>query len=296
MTLDNTAWTKVRQPEGFFSVHPLPSAAELSAYYARQYYQNAESRSYQAEYSQQEVAYKKLNARLFLHAIGASSQDGFLEVGCGEGFLLEEARLADWPVTGVDFSSYGIERFHPDLRDQMLIGDAFSILDDLAGKDRRFGACVLQNVLEHVIDPRQLLSSMLKLTAPGGKLLVTVPNDYSRIQEEALKTGAIESEYWFVPPQHLHYFTIESASALARACGFSVADVFCDFPIETFLFHPGSNYVRSRDNGRAAHEARMGISLLSAEKGLDAYLALSRAYADCGIGRAFTLVLTPGAA
>jgi len=294
MATDAKSWRKIRQPEGFFSIDPLPTATELSAYYAEKYYQTGQSASYQADYAQQEIDYKRLNARLFLHAIEANAigERQFLEVGCGEGFLLEEARAMDWSITGVDFSAYGIERFHPHLMPHVAIGDAFAILDDYAAQGRRFGACVLQNVLEHVIDPRRLLISMRELL-PGGKLLVTLPNDYSAVQAKAMETGAIDQEYWFVPPQHLHYFDIDSASKLARNCGFEVTDAFCDFPIESFLFHPGSNYVRDRKNGAAAHTARMTMSLLSAEKGLDQYLALSRAYAACGIGRAFTLVLTP---
>lgn len=289
--MDAKSWNKIRQPEGFFSIDPLPTTAELNAYYAEKYYQTGQSASYQARYSQQEIDYKRLNARLFLNAIGATGGQKFLEVGCGEGFLLEEARGAGWSVTGVDFSAYGIESFHPHLLPHIAIGDAFATLDDYATQGRRFDACVLQNVLEHVIDPRRLLKRMRQLL-PGGRLLVTLPNDYSAVQAKAMETGAVDHEYWFVPPQHLHYFNIESASELAWNCGFKVVDAFCDFPIESFLFHPASNYVRNRDNGAAAHTARMTMSLLCAEKGLDRYLALSRAYAGCGIGRAFTLVLT----
>jgi 2-polyprenyl-3-methyl-5-hydroxy-6-metoxy-1,4-benzoquinol methylase len=288
------AWRKVRQPEGYISVEPLPSPEELRAFYAEQYYQQTVSASYQASYSEEELSYKRLQARVFLHAIGRGDDGApsLLDVGCGEGFLLAEAQTQGWSVKGIDFGAYAVDRFHPALAEHLELGEASEILDRFVAEKRRFEACVLQNVLEHVIDPRGLLGKMRALLAPEGKLLVTLPNDYSGVQQTALKTKLVDHEYWFVPPQHLHYFDIAAASALSRACGYDVKDVFADFPIEVFLFHPGSNYVRAREVGPAAHKARMALSLICAQAGLDSYLDLSRAYARCGIGRAFTLVLT----
>ena len=286
-------WNKVRQPEGFISVDPLPSVEELRAFYGEQYYQQSLSVSYQAAYSDQELAYKRMQARLVMHAIGGCRNRGqeFLDVGCGEGFLLAEASHQGWSVTGVDLSGHAIGKFHPDLCDNVEIDDAMTAIDHFAAEGRRFDACVLQNVLEHVAQPREMLGRLRGILAPGGKLLVTLPNDYSRVQEELLRTGMVDHEYWLAPPQHLHYFNIPAACTLARARGYTVADIFSDFPIEVFLFHPGSNYVSLRETGPLAHRARMTISLLCAEQGLDAYLALCRACAGCGIGRAFTLVL-----
>lgn len=288
-----TSWTKVRQEEGFVSVSPLPSPAELQDFYTQQYYQQSASSSYQQSYSDLELDYKRAQARLLLHAIVQSGgkPGTVLEVGCGEGFLLAEAVRQNLNVSGIDFSAHAVERFHPDLRETVEIGDAFVLLDQMMEFRRRFDACILQNVLEHVIDPRGMLDRLRQILTPGGRLLITLPNDYSRVQQVAMDTGAIETEYWFAPPQHLHYFTIASAATLATSRGFAVLDTFADFPIETYLFHPGSNYVRQRSAGPDAHTARMTMSLICAESGLDAYLALSRAYAGCGIGRAFTMVL-----
>ncbi|RDV03172.1 class I SAM-dependent methyltransferase [Undibacter mobilis] len=293
MTSITASWTKVRQEEGFVSVFPLPSLPELQAFYAQQYYQQSASASYQQAYSDLELDYKRMQARLMLHAIDQSGERAgtLLDVGCGEGFLLAEAARQNLDVSGIDFSAHAIERFHPELRKTIEIGDAFALLDNMMESGRRFDACVLQNVLEHVIDPRGLLDRLRQLLTPSGRLLITLPNDYSRVQQVAMDTGAIETEYWFSPPQHLHYFTIAAAAALAASRGLAVLDTFADFPIEAYLFHPGSNYVRQRCAGPDAHKARMIMSLICAESGMDAYLTLSRAYAGCGVGRAFTMIL-----
>lgn len=293
MMSEQTPWTTVLQPEGFRSVAPLPTRHELADFYASEYYQRSVSESYRQAYSDQQIAYKRLYARALLQAIGAPAQAGsLLDVGCGEGYLLAEAEVGGWDVAGIELSSYAIERFNPHVRDRVAVGDADGILSRFESEGRTFGACVLQNVLEHVLDPRQMLTGVRRILSPDAILLVTLPNDYSAIQRLLLRNGDVPREYWFAPPQHLHYFDIVAGTSFARSCGFSVIDVFADFPIEVFLLHPGSNYVRDRALGPAADGARMTMSLLCAQAGIDRYLDLCRAYAGCGIGRAFTLVLT----
>lgn len=286
------AWTLKAQADGYLTVDPLPTAEELRDFYAEQYYQQSKTPAYSTSYSDQELAYKGLLARLYLHALG-DGRGRFLEVGCGEGFLLAEVERAGWEVAGIDYSAWGLERFHPQLLPRVAVGDAEAILAQLGADGRRFDVCALQNVLEHVIDPRVVLDALAPLMAPGGRILVTLPNDFSAIQMAALAGGTVSKEYWVCPPQHLHYFNIDTCTSFLEGQGWQIIDAFSDFPIEYYLFHPGSNFIGAPEAGKAAHRARMTLSLLTAERGLDSYLALCRAQACCGIGRAFTLIATP---
>ena len=114
-------------------------------------------------------------------------------------------------------------------------------------------------------------------------MLVTVPNDYSRLQSLAYSTQLVASEYWIVPPQHLHYFDKPSLVGLANSSGFQIVDCFADFPIELYLFHSGSSYVADPSNGPEAHLARMKLSLAVAESAMAEYVELCRSFASCGI-------------
>jgi hypothetical protein len=58
-----------------------------------------------------------------------------------------------------------------------------------------------------------------------------------------------------------------------------------------FLFHPGSNYVLRREQGKAAHQARLTLDLLLAERGLGPYHRFCQAMSGCGIGRNVTVIL-----
>jgi hypothetical protein len=120
-----------------------------------------------------------------------------------------------------------------------------------------------------------------------------VPNDYSRLQALLHDEGCIDRDFWFTPPQHLHYFNAENLPQYCASEGCELVDAFSDFPIDYYLLHPGSNYVTNPANGPAAHRARMLHDLMIAERGLDSYLAMYRALFNVGIGRDITVILRP---
>jgi len=70
-----------------------------------------------------------------------------------------------------------------------------------------------------------------------------------------------------------------------------MVDMYSDFPIDLFLFHPGSNYIADPKNGPAAHRARVEADLMLAESGEAPYLNLCRAMARCGLGRDITVIV-----
>ncbi len=283
-----------RRPEGWYSVTPLPTPEELRVYYAEVYYQDRPSSTYQVAYDAEERAHIDLRSQQILFALADAELPGpgqrLLEIGVGEGFFLKAAQDAGFSVEGIDFSAYGVEAFNPDMAPLIRTGDAYDLLDVMIGSGSRYDAVVLQNVLEHVIDPVALLQGIAGLLQPGGAAVIKVPNDYSRLQAIALERGLIDRPFWFGPPQHLHYFTATSLRTLCESQEFEVCDLFADFPIDWFLYHPDSNYVMDSSKGKAAHRARVTLDLLMAEAGMAPYHAVSRALAAVGMGRAIAAV------
>lgn len=294
--IDPKDFRKITNPEGYISVAPLPEPEELAKFYSELYYQMPQTATYQETYPAEELAQRRLRGALLMYALerGRGRPAGgasFLEVGAGEGFVLRAAADAGFDVEGIDFSGFGLNKFHPELSAKLRTGDAFDLLDKRLAEGRPTDVCVLQNVLEHVLDPVALLRRIRGVLASDGVAAITVPNDYSRMQQKAAELGMIDGEYWFSPPQHLHYFNVASLRAFVEANGFRVVDAYGDFPIEMFLFHPGANYARTPAAGPDAHKARVALDLLLAENGLDAYYGFCRAMTACGIGRNVTVIL-----
>jgi hypothetical protein len=116
-------FTQKTMPEGYISAFPLPSEEELSKFYRDLYYQERPTSTYQNTYSEDEINHKKLRAEALIHSIlkclnkRDGSSQSFIEVGYGEGFVLQAALLRKFKVSGVDFSDFAIKSFHPNLVD-----------------------------------------------------------------------------------------------------------------------------------------------------------------------------------
>lgn len=284
---------KINKPENYISATPSPSPDELKKFYSELYYQAPQSSTYQVAYDELEINYKRLKCESLLHAIKQTGvvSGNFLDVGAGEGFLMGAAHKQGFEVTGLDFSSYGVGKFFPELLAQHVAGDVYESLAKLGSEGKRFKVCSTTNVLEHVIDPDLFLASIRKVMDPKGVLAITVPNDFSELHKLLLKHGLIVNEFWFVPPHHLHYFNTENLPQFVVNSGFEVIDAFSDFPVDLYLLHAGSNYVMDAKNGRDAHRARMHHDLMIAKGGLDKYLNYYRAMFHVGIGRDITILV-----
>ena len=287
-------YKKIRNPTGYYSASPLPDPEALTKFYAETYYQNAVSSTYSTSYDAIELAYKRLKATALVklalqHAPPAGT---FLDIGAGEGFLMKAAHDEGFEIQGADFSTFGISSFHPELVDRLAAGDVFDFLDRCISEGRKFAVCSAINILEHVIDPVRLMGQLQGIVAEKGVILLTVPNDYSRLQMHLLETGQIDREFWFAPPQHLHYFNTESLPAFCESQGFTVLDLVADFAVDLFLLDRAANYVMNPAVGKNAHQARMATDLLIIEHGYDKYLQYYRSMAAVGLGRDITVVLT----
>ena len=284
---------------GYWEVAVKPTTAELQSYYANKYYQEGKG-SYALAYGVDELAYFKakleqrwhvLNPLLFQKKQHAPKK--MLDVGCGEGYALAFFQNKGLDVRGFDFSSAGVESKNPACRDALVTGDVFDLLQKEILSGRKYDVVWLQNVLEHVLDPIDLLQSLRKLVASDGVAVVTVPNDCSIVQKAARQHGHIDSAFWVSPPDHLSYFDAGSLNAIARHANWDCVMTLGDFPVDWLLFHPGSNYVREKALGGGAHRARVQIENLIHEQPIDASVEFWAAAGKLGIGRNITAFLKP---
>lgn len=283
---------------GFWEIAKKPTSEELQKYYANKYYQEANG-SYELEYTQDELNYfkAKLEQRMAVLKECLPASNGeikrMLDVGCGEGYALAFFREQGWIVKGIDFSSAGVDSKNPACRDMLEAGDVFDLLNAEIAAGKTYDVVWLQNVLEHVIDPLNLLNSLRALVLPDGVAVVTVPNDCSITQRALLSHQHIDTAFWVAPPDHLTYFDHVSLENAAQATGWECAEILGDFPVDWFLFHPNSNYVRDKSLGKASHKARVQIENLIHEQPIEDVLRFWSATAKLGIGRDITAFLRP---
>ena len=283
---------------GFYEVIEKPSPAELSDYYARRYYQEGLT-TYQAAYPPEELEHIEGKLRLRHWVLeqlrgAAAPAPSFLDIGCGEGWALAFFNQLGWDVLGLDYSTFSVERFQPALRDRLRPGDLYEQLAALQAEGQQFDVLWLDNVLEHVPDPAELLRRCRALVRPNGVLLVEVPNDFSALQKHLLEAGHIDRPFWIALPDHLSYFGAEGLRNLAAATGWRTARLLGDQPIDLNLFNPATNYVMDRTAGKAAHQSRLEQdNFLLRTAPLPAVAAYYEALAGVGLGRSLVAFLQP---
>ena len=291
-------YTKKTSQYGYVSADPLPSDQDLTDHYSSKYYNAPSTSTYQTGYTEDELRQKKLRANLTVHSLlktcgAAVSGKVLFEVGYGEGFVLDAAKQAGMDIAGVDFTDAGLIRMNKHLAPHVAVENAYTHLDSLIEQNQKFDFCVIQNVLEHVIDPQKMLSSLKQILKPDGILLINVPNDYSRLQKMAIDKGFIDREFWFGPVEHLHYFNTENLPPYVESLGFDILDIYGDFPIDFFLLNEHSNYVMDKSKGKASHNARIMLDLLMSENGIEPYHKFCQAMSGVGIGRNVCVVARP---
>jgi len=166
---------------------------------------------------------------LLFAAAAPRTGDRIVEVGCGGGHVLQ--RFAGFDRTGVDLSETMLARTHRRLAGDvtLLRGSAM----DLPLPDASFDVVLCTEVLEHVPDPARVIGELMRIAAPGARVVVSIPNEVNidrakrvlrslPVLRTLLRKLASEGNEW-----HLHHFdrALLERAAAGRARIASVAGV-----------------------------------------------------------------------
>ena len=277
---------------GYFEVIDKPSQEHLKRYYSEKFYQLSTSKSYQQIYTDAETQYTKnkleqkyIAATPYLTTPAGNQEKYFLDVGAGEGWALSHFKKKGWQCIGLDYSEFGCRTQNPDCLKNLVVGDIYESLERLADEGRKFDLVLLDNVLEHVLEPFDLLTRIRELITPGGGLIIDVPNDFSVIQKILLANGHISRQFWVSIPEHLSYFNREGLLALCDATGWEAKRMLGDFPIDFLLFNQATNYVENESVGKSCHQMRIELENIMHSQSPEKTNALYEALADLGFGR-----------
>lgn len=268
---------------GFYSVSQTPNEKELRDYYANKYYQN-NIRSHKNTYSEDELNFFLNRARVAEYILSKSSAKSLLDVGTGEGFFANYFYKKSWDVTTLDFSKHGIEKHNKELIPFHIQGNIFDSLNTIVKNNKKYDLINLSNVLEHVIDPKELLLSLKKIMHKDSYLRISVPNDFSSFQEFLL-SKKYTTQTWVCIPDHLHYFSFQSLRNFLKDLGFIPEISLGEFPIEIFLANETSNYTLNNKNGSYAHKARIEIDQFLFNQGIDKYINFYTSAANIDLSR-----------
>lgn len=171
-------------------------------------------------------------ARTYASAVAARvgrTSGSLLDVGCGDGAFLQEARRSGLAgrVVGVEPSLAAIEASDPEIRANILVG----ALEQLEIEER-FDLVTFFQTIEHVRDPIAFLGRLRSLVAPGGHLAI-VGHDWTSAVNRTLGTSSPIFDI-----EHLQIFSKTSMRvALERigASDISVRPVWNTYPLAYWI-------------------------------------------------------------
>lgn len=144
-----------------------------------------------------------------------------LDVGCGAGrFGALLAASSNAEVWGVEPEVLAADEAKANLH-RVLVG---SFPDAVSLPEHFFDVVVFNDVLEHMIDPRNALEAAKTLLAPGGVVVASIPNiRYLPVLYRLVVQGDWKyQESGALDETHLRFFTRKSAERLFRDAGFSI--------------------------------------------------------------------------
>lgn len=237
---------------GFRHLSPIPSAETLDVFYKKEYYETRKVDYIEKDLAEEaywEIAFRERLDFVERRVVGRR----ILDVGCGSGRFLRYAASRGWDGVGIEPSETAAQ-----------VGRAEGLtvlggrLDDFEQEfSEGFDLVHLKNVLEHVVDPKQVVNHCVAMLRPGGMLYVEVPNDYNLIQRIGVRIVG-EGKSWICIPDHINYFDFSTLGRLVRSSGLRVVKRDTTFPMYLFLWF-GRNFIRHKEIGARMHGFRMGL-------------------------------------
>lgn len=271
---------KIKQ---YIHIEPVPTEKELEKVYKNEYYQKEKTdyidntlkdldwwnTVYHDKYEIFNKYIEKNNRRI-------------LDIGSGSGHFLNFGHKLGWNCLGIEPSKDASE--YSKKFGFQVINDSFK---NKLLKNRKFEVIHMNQVLEHIPNPEILLSNIKSYLEIGGLICITVPNDFSILQE-LLHNQEHFKQWWISPPHHLNYFTVDSLSSLIEKLDFKIILKESSFPLEFFLLMD-EDYINNPELGRVIHTKRKAFDLKLSKFNNDKKREFYQAMANLGFGRTITI-------
>jgi 2-polyprenyl-3-methyl-5-hydroxy-6-metoxy-1,4-benzoquinol methylase len=155
-----------------------------------------------------------------LEIVGARPAGRVLDLGCGTGHLGAALRERGHLVVGVDVND---SREAKERLDVFVVGDVEHGVPATVHEHGPFDTIVAADMLEHVRDPDGVLVELRDLLAPGGLLVVSVPNFAHWYPRLRVVSGRFDYDArGILDREHVRFFTRHSFGRLTERSGWRI--------------------------------------------------------------------------
>ncbi|MCT4575236.1 MAG: class I SAM-dependent methyltransferase [Alphaproteobacteria bacterium] len=184
---------------------PQPHGEKLSEYYkSEDYISHTDAKRNLFERSYHIIRSIALCKKVKLINSFSDSSKKLLDIGCGTGDFLQEAKSKGWCVKGVEPNKDARA-----IANSKTNNEVFDVDELLSFKENSFDVITLWHVLEHLPELDEQLDIFKKLLRPNGALIIAVPNHKSF-------DASYYKSFWaaYDVPRHLWHFSQASIKNL----------------------------------------------------------------------------------
>ncbi|MFN0218023.1 MAG: methyltransferase domain-containing protein [Hyphomicrobium sp.] len=166
------------------------------------------------------------NARIdFVARLPADPTATILEIGCGNGatgaLALSAGRCERY--VGVELVE-SVAAEAQGVLSEVLVGNVEVL--DFYWPPASFDAILMSEVLEHLVEPEQVVRRLARFVRPGGLLLASSPNiSHWRVIRELICGRFHQADQGVFDRTHLRWFTPETFAAMFETAGFRILEI-----------------------------------------------------------------------
>lgn len=190
---------------GLVRSDPVADASVLAELYTESTF------DYDEEVDNLKATYGRYLRLLERHGV---QKDALLEIGCGNGFVLEEALAQGYrTVQGVEPSTAAVAKASPQVRPHLVC----DIMRPGLFAPDQFDVVTFFQVFDHLPDPGAVLDECLRVLKPGGLILCLNHN------VEAVSARLLRERSPIIDIEHTYLYTPKTLARLFVTHGFQVA-------------------------------------------------------------------------
>jgi SAM-dependent methyltransferase len=206
----------------FVYLDPRPTPEELQLLYSDEYFLHDGADFGAHSPSDYESAAIKGSAKFpeILGWIKRYKPSGeFFEIGCGMGYFLDFARTSGYAVSGIEYAELGVQR----CRTKFGLDVHRASFEELTLQPDRYDVMFMGDVLEHLVQPLEMLRKAHSMLKPSGVVAAEVPSMFNSLTGRVAVAGMRmmhTSKKMSMPPYHVNEFTPKTLRMMIERAGF----------------------------------------------------------------------------
>jgi 2-polyprenyl-3-methyl-5-hydroxy-6-metoxy-1,4-benzoquinol methylase len=206
---------------GFVYLHPRPTRAQLAQMYSDEYFLHDEADCGAHSATDYETAARQGSVK-FPEILGWIKRyrpaGRFFEIGCGMGYFLDFARRNGYDVSGIEYAALGAKACREKFGLEVTQSSIEAFPETVAAYDVIF----MGDVLEHLVDPLEMLKKAVRMLKPGGVIAAEVPAMFNSLTGRLAVAGyriLRTRKRMPMPPYHVNEFLPATLDRILRESG-----------------------------------------------------------------------------